>query len=152
VNARSRVQTAAMRLSNGSVLVVGALLLLWGAVSLVRRTRFIEGSRSATGPVSWSTRYTLGVTPDGEVSPVLVNKPWLHLYRIGERVPIRYDPRRHYPGQLSPYGRVDNFAGLWFGPAMFTGTGLLLLCAGAAAARSRRFRLNMKIGVNGPPD
>jgi hypothetical protein len=141
-----------MRLSNRGVMIVGALLLLWGAASLVKRTRFIERSRSATGAVSWSARYTLGVTPDGERSPVLVNKPWLHLYRIGETVRIRYDPRRHYPGQLSPYGRVDSFAGLWFGPAMFTGAGLLLLCAGAAAARSRRFRFNMKIDVNHPRD
>jgi hypothetical protein len=109
-------------------MAVLALLLLVGAGWIgVRRARFLEQSVVAPGEVTWKSRWSLGVTPEQERFPVIVRKPVFSLYRIGQSVRIRYDPRRHVPGRIRAYGRVDSFLGLWLAPVVLAACGVLAL-------------------------
>jgi len=136
------------RLSNRGTLLLGVALLCWGGAAGLTRARFIARSVVARGEVAWFTRYRMGVTPTGQSLSVIVRKPFLHWYRRGQSVEVRYDPRHYVPGRIGAYGRINSFYALWLGPATVLLTGLLLTAASIGSMRSSRFRFNVGIDPN----
>src|SRR5687768_18622305 len=122
------------QLSRGGLALLAVVLLVGASAIGMRRARFIENSVAARGEVTWKSRRSLGVTPEGERYPVIVSRPVLSFYRAGQTVEIRYDPRRHVPGRIRAYGRIDSFRGLWLLPVVLAGCGVLVLY-GAIAPR-----------------
>jgi hypothetical protein len=116
-----------LQLTRRGMAVLAVVLLVAAAFVGKRRADFIEQSLAVRGEVTWKTRRSMGVTPEQERYPVIVRKPIFSLYRPGQSVRIRYDPRRHVPGALRAYGRVDSFRGLWLGPVVLAGCGVLVL-------------------------
>jgi hypothetical protein len=133
-------------LSHRGLLGLGLLLLAAGALLFAARARFVERSDVVEGTVAYTTRYTLGVQPDGEGPTVSVRRPFLHLYGRGQRVRIRLDRDAALPGRLGVAGRIDSFAGLWLLPSLLAAFGLLLTAGSIASARGRGLRLALSFG------
>jgi hypothetical protein len=122
------------QLSHPGVAVLAVVLLLAATVVGKARAEFVEQSVAARGAVIWQSRRSIGVTPEQERYPVLVRKPVFSFYRVGESVNIRYDARRHVPGTVSTYGRIDNFRGVWCAPVLLAGCGVLMLFGSVSPA------------------
>jgi len=90
----------------------------------------VKNSIAATGEVEYVTRRTVGVALNGGPQ-IPVRKAWLHVYRRGEHVRVRWQPDRTYPGQLLTRARMDTFRGLWLAPAGVIATGVLFMIGGA---------------------
>jgi hypothetical protein len=118
-----------VRLQRGPLVAAGVVIAFAGALLLYQRTQFVTQSIATDGTVTHTTRSTVGVDLAG--GPQLpVKKPWLHLYRAGQRVRVRWQPDRTYPGQLTTTARIDSFSGLWLGPAVVMGVGAFFIIGG----------------------